>query len=81
MSKNSATDTLRKDMGQLRKEFASLRNSVRQHSADGLHAGIDKARKGGKTVGSEIEGRPYVSIMTAFGIGLLLGWLFRRWPS
>ncbi|HLQ86489.1 MAG TPA: hypothetical protein VK110_10090 [Salinisphaeraceae bacterium] len=72
------TDALRKDVEQLRKDISALSDTIKQRSNEQLHAGLDSARSQVKDWTGEIESRPITSIVTAFGIGLLLGKIFSR---
>lgn len=72
------TDTLKKDMDQLRKDVAALGKSAQQRSRDQLQAGVDKAYERFGGLSHEIETRPYTGILVAFGTGLLLGRILAR---
>lgn len=72
-STNTETDSLRADLDQLRKDFATLSKDVKDSSRGQVQAGADKVREGAAGLGSEIESHPVTSIVTAFGVGLLLG--------
>lgn len=89
MSNSPETDALRKDMEQLRKDVAALTESIKRRSNDQMQAGIDTARerfnemrreasRHTQDLSGEIEARPFISILAAFGIGLLLGKIFGR---
>lgn len=89
----AATDTdiqaLQTDLRQLRADFASLTETMRdlvRHSGTEAAA---KARESGEkvwaeakkhvdTVSHEIEEKPLTAAATAFGIGVVLGLLFAR---
>lgn len=72
------TDTLRKDLDQLRKDVRNLSNDVKHDYQNQIEAGMSKARSRAGDWCSEIESHPVTSMVTAFGIGLLAGALFRR---
>lgn len=78
MSESPETDALRKDFEQLRKDFTALSESVRHRSNQQVQAGINQAGDRLRGIESEIESRPYTGMLTAFGIGLLIGKLFSR---
>lgn len=78
MNNSPETDALRKDLEQLRQDFASLTKDVKKTSKDEAQAGMHKARESMSSLCSEVESRPYISIVTALGIGLILGKLFSR---
>lgn len=76
------TDKLRKDLEQLRKDFATLSEDVQKTSRARVESGVKNARSRFDDSVSgwcdEIEARPFTSILTAFGVGLLLGKIFSR---
>lgn len=73
MADSPETDALRNDMEQLRKDFSALSEKVKENSEDKVQAGLHKAREGAQVVEKEIEARPFIGMVTAFGIGLLIG--------
>ena len=89
MADSKETQALRKDLEQLRKDFAALRDSAQRSSEAQFQAGVDSAREhfdqwqqeAGRRVedlGAEIKARPFTSILAAFGVGMLLGKTFGR---
>ncbi len=83
------TQTLKKDLDSLRNDFQTLTTDVREisekqarNSANAARERsqdlADEAKKRSKELGAEIEARPYASIASAFGAGLLLGALLKR---
>lgn len=85
----SESQTLKQDLESLRNDFQSLAQDVRTISENQARAGASTARskasewtdeacQRSKEFGAEIEARPYTSVATAFGAGLLLGALFKR---
>lgn len=89
MSDNYDNESIRKDLDALRKDLRELAESVRasgekqaqerldqvRHQYEDLR---DQASQRSKAVGAEIEARPFISVLSAFGIGLLLGKIFGR---
>ena len=89
MSQSAETETLKKDIEQLRNDLAALAKSYRASGENHAQAGLDAARgkyddlrreagRHAQDVGSEIEARPFTSVLAAFGIGLVLGKLIGR---
>lgn len=89
MSQSSENEALKKDIEQLRNDLAALaksyRNAGEKQAQEGLNAARDKyydmkneAGRRAQDVGSEIEARPFTSVLAAFGIGLVLGKLIGR---
>jgi ElaB/YqjD/DUF883 family membrane-anchored ribosome-binding protein len=83
------TEALRRDLEQLRNDFAAMGKTVRGLAGEvgsetyaRVRDRADKARvqaeKAADTVVQTIEDRPLVSIMGAFVVGLILGLLFGR---
>lgn len=80
-------DALRSEMQALRDDLSAVVQTVREIGEergaaiyDHLRHSAERARReGGKradAVAHEIEQRPFISLVSAFGIGLLLGLLF-----
>ncbi len=80
-------DKLKSDMDEIRKDVASiaralkdLGNAKRQEAYDKAGQFADRARSRAheyeERMGQEIEERPFASILTAFGIGFVIGKLF-----
>lgn len=89
MSHSPETDAIKQDMEALRKDLRDLAESVRASGERRYQDGVDQARdkydelrgeasRRTKEVGAEIEARPFTSVLTAFGAGLLLGKLIGR---
>lgn len=89
MSENKETDAIRKDLEALRKDLRELAESVRASGEKQAQERLNQARhqyeelrdmasQRSKALGAEIEARPFTSVLTAFGVGLLLGRLFGR---
>lgn len=89
MSESRDTEALKKDLDALRNDLRDLAESVRASGEKQARNGLDQAcntyedlrkqaGKRGKEVGAEIETRPFTSVFTAFGIGLVLGKLIGR---
>lgn len=88
MSQHSDTDAIKRDMEALRKDLRELAEGFRQsgeqrarkagqQAQDTYDAYAKEARKRSKEVGAEIEARPFISVIGAFVIGLVLGKIFR----
>lgn len=89
MSQNTENEALKKDIEQLRNDLAALAKSYKDAGESQAQAGLDSARgkynelrheatRHAQDVGSEIEARPFTSVLAAFGIGLVLGKLIGR---
>lgn len=89
MSQNADNEALKKDIEQLRNDLSALAKSYKAAGERQAEAGLDSARgkyyelrdeasRRTQDVGSEIEARPFTSVMAAFGIGLVLGKLLGR---
>lgn len=89
MNNTQETDALKKDIDQLKRDISTLTESIKQSAEQRAQAGMSSARgkydefrreadRHAQDLGSEIEARPFTSIMVAFGVGLLLGKLFGR---
>lgn len=78
MANSPETDALREDLEQLRKDFSALSEKYKQSSYSQARAGMDKARDSVNSLCEEVEARPCASLVTAFGLGLLLGKIFSR---
>ena len=83
MADNDAElDKLKADLATLRRDVSSLTEALRERgtararaAADGVR---DQATQAAQTVSHQIEDRPYTSVLTAFGIGLVIGRLLDR---
>ncbi len=88
---SSSTDTdihaLQTEIKQLRADFASLSETLRDVIRHGGAEAVGKARESGEKVWGEakrrvqgvteeIEEKPVTAAVTAFGIGIVLGMLF-----
>lgn len=82
-------DDLKKELETLRGDFSSLLDTLKKTSGAQAQAGVDAARDSAErlrghasdaaaSLESEIQDRPYTSILAAFGIGFLLGKLLDR---
>lgn len=82
-------DRLKADLENLRKDFSKLTDSLKRMSSDRLHAGSDAARASANrlrdqardathSLEEEFQSRPFTSVLSALGIGLLLGTLLDR---
>lgn len=89
MSQNPETDALKQDIERLKNDLSELAKSYRAEGEKRAQAGLDSARdkygdlrdeaaRHKQDLGSEIEARPFTSVVAAFGIGLLLGKLIGR---
>ncbi|MES1925790.1 hypothetical protein [Salinisphaera sp. T31B1] len=89
MSDNADTQALKKDIERLRNDLSELAKSYRAEGEKRAQAGLDSARghyddlrneavRRKQDLGSEIESRPFTSVLAAFGIGLVLGKLIGR---
>lgn len=78
MADSADTEALRKDFEQLRKDFAALSENVKSRSNDQVNSGINKAYESLDGMSSELQSRPFTLMLSAFGIGLLLGKVFSR---
>src|SRR5699024_6626403 len=78
MSTSPETDALRQDLEQLRKDFSALSDSLKQRSNEQLQAGMESARHRVDELGGVIQSRPCTSVLTAFGVGLLVGKILGR---
>lgn len=89
MNENAETESIKKDIEQLRNDLAALAKSYKAAGEQQARAGLDSARgsyndlrdeasRRTQDVGSEIEARPFTSVLAAFGIGLVLGKLIGR---
>lgn len=92
MAANGASKTaeqLQADMEQLRADVSAMMETIGKLAEDGRHEGarrvreardkmIDQAEKSREAVESQIVERPLVSVLAAFGVGMLLGRLLDR---
>jgi len=89
MSQNPETDALKQDIERLKNDLSELAESYRAEGEKRAQAGVDSARgkynemrndaaRHTQDLGSEIEARPFTSVVAAFGVGLLLGKLIGR---
>lgn len=80
---------LRADLDQLRNDIAKLGDTVKTVLADGGDAAYERVRRSAEKyqkrakdfvdiAAEEIEERPIATILSAFGIGLVMGLLFSR---
>lgn len=89
MSQSSETDAIKKDMEQLRSDIAALAEAVKRSGQQRAQAGVDAAREKFDEVRLEAAGqaehcsnqirqRPFTSVLSAFGVGLLIGKIISR---
>lgn len=82
-------EQLKKDFAKLRDDVASLVDVLGQTSRDGasrlgaeaqqrLQQGRDRARTASHEMETQIQAHPFSSVLTAFGVGLALGFLLDR---
>lgn len=83
------TEALKKDMEQLRRDLGSLADAVKRSSREKVQAGTERARSRiddactqaelrSEELGLHIRQRPFISVLGAFGVGILLGKLIGR---
>jgi ElaB/YqjD/DUF883 family membrane-anchored ribosome-binding protein len=92
MAANGASKTaeqLQSDMEQLRADVSAMMETIGKLAQDGKQEGarrvrevrdrvIDQAEKSKEAVESQIVERPLISVLAAFGVGMLLGRLLDR---
>ena len=89
MSQSPETEALKKDMDQLRRDLGALTEAFKRNSQQRAQAGAEQARDQfdqvrrqaegqAEQVGSHIKERPFTSVLSAFGVGLLIGKLISR---
>ncbi|KAF0807770.1 hypothetical protein A6D6_00767 [Alcanivorax xiamenensis] len=89
MSQSAETEALKKDLEQLRRDLKALADAVKQSTQEHAQEHLNSARetfegarqsasRQAEHLGEEIKARPFTSVLTAFGVGLLLGKLFGR---
>lgn len=89
MAEDAEYETLRKELDQLRSDIGSLSRTLKDIATDQGSAAYEKVKQSAQraqtqateaigAVSSEIGERPFTSIFTAFGIGLVIGMLFSR---
>lgn len=89
MSQSPETDALKKDMEQLRHDLSALADAVKQTSQQRAQEGVNAAKEKfdevrqqaagqAEQVGNQIKDRPFTSVLTAFGVGLLIGKIISR---
>jgi ElaB/YqjD/DUF883 family membrane-anchored ribosome-binding protein len=89
MSNGTAEDlkTLRADMANLRADLGKISEALQSLATHGGEEALAKARRtaeklqgefkeGTQRVTTEIEKRPLTAVLSAFGVGMLLGMLF-----
>lgn len=76
----SDMDEIRKDVASIAKALKDLGSAKRQEAFGMAEQFAERARKRAEEtearLGREIEERPFASILTAFGIGFVIGKLF-----
>ena len=83
------TQDLREEVAQLRADVASLTDTlrgmaresgdaVRDRARDGVERLESQSREQAERAGQAIEERPFTSVVSAFGIGIILGILMDR---
>lgn len=63
--------TLRQEMAHLRSDFSNMKHDLERVTADEARASVKK-------VGDEVELHPFISMSTAFGVGLIIGKVLSR---
>jgi ElaB/YqjD/DUF883 family membrane-anchored ribosome-binding protein len=87
MPADAEYETLRKELDRLRSDISSLTQTLKGIATDEGSAAYETVRQSAKraqtqaeqaigAVGSEIGERPFTSMVTVFGIGLVIGMLF-----
>lgn len=82
-------DELKHELETLRADFAQVMDSMKRATGAQAQAGVDAARDSAdklrghardaaESLESEIQARPYTSVLTAFGVGFVLGKLLDR---
>lgn len=85
----SDAEQLRADLEQIKQDIAALTNTLKGLAADRGHQGMDalksaaagteqQAKAAVQSVENQISERPFVSVLMAFGFGLLVGKLLDR---
>lgn len=80
---------LKAEIAQLREDLSKLADTIRAIASDEAEAGYERVRNAAReartrateasdAVGKEIADRPFTSVATAFGAGIVLGMLFAR---
>lgn len=83
------TEAIKKDMEQLRRDLSALTEAFKRNSQQRTQAGVEHARERfgearlqaegqAEQVGEQIKQRPFTSVLTAFGAGLLIGKIITR---
>lgn len=91
MATNTEQDIsqLKDDMTKLKADLASIASTLKQEAGERARHGYDRvreagnhaadyARSGAHAVEHQIEERPLVSVLSAFGIGFVIGKLLDR---
>tara|TARA_R110000850_G_scaffold36131_4_gene96000 strand:+ start:1141 stop:1389 length:249 start_codon:yes stop_codon:yes gene_type:complete len=82
MSQSPETEALKKDMDQLRRDLGALTEAFKRNSQQHARDQFDQVRRQAEgqaeQVGSHIKERPFTSVLSAFGVGLLIGKLISR---
>jgi len=82
MADNTEMEQLKSDLASLRKDVAALTEAYKDRGVERARAtaeGVrDQASQAAQTVSHQIEDRPYTSVLSAFGIGLIIGRLLDR---
>lgn len=89
MSQSPETEAIKKDMEQLRRDLGTLTEAFKRSSQQRAQAGVEHARERfdevrqqaegqAEQMGSHIKERPFTSVLTAFGVGLLIGKIISR---
>lgn len=82
-------DELKRELETLRTDFSQVMDSLKRTSSAQAQAGVNAARDSADklrghaqdaadTLEGEIQARPYTSVLTAFGVGFVLGKLLDR---
>lgn len=89
MAAEAGNETLRKELDQLRSDIVALTRTLKDIAADQSGAAYEKVRQSAQSakeeaaqavgaMGHEIGERPFTSVLSAFGVGFLMGILFSR---
>ncbi len=88
-NKQANVSDLQAEMAQLREDLAKVTDTLKHMASGEAQAAYGRVRsaaeeaqaratKTAEAVGNEISDRPFTSVATAFGAGILLGMLFSR---
>lgn len=86
---NKAVEDLRADMDKLKADMSSLVETLGKLASDGTQEGARRVREARERVGAQAEQsmqaveaqiaeRPFISVLAAFGVGMVIGRLLDR---